>query len=217
MKILVAEDDKVTQKLLTENLHQWGYDPVVAENGLSAWKELTESNGPQLALLDWQMPHMTGFEICQKLRKREAGPYIYAVMLTSQSEKMNVIKGLEAGADDYLIKPCNIYELRIRLLNGQKIVTANNHLLSSLKETQRCIRELRRHKSDHQFLLNSNEMDLLKLVTEKVSSEEMIKSFGFSPDCLSVILENLKLKLNASNTAELIIKGKHHLSTQAVG
>jgi|GEM_PF-6283990 len=151
------------------------------------------------------MPHITGFEICQKLRKRETGHYIYAVMLTNQSEKMNVIKGLEAGADDYLIKPCNVYELRVRLLNA------------SLKDTQRCIRELRRAKADHQFILSSKETGLLKQVIEKATSEEMIKAFGFSPDCLSVSIENLKLKMNASNTAELSIKGKHYLSTQAVG
>jgi DNA-binding response OmpR family regulator len=217
MKILVAEDELVTQKLLTENLTQWGYTPIIAQNGLLAWKELSEPDGPQLALLDWHMPHITGFEICQKLRKREAGHYVYAVMLTNQSEKMNVIKGLEAGADDYLVKPCNIYELRVRLLNARKIVTANNHLIASLKETQRCIRELRRAKSDHEFALSVNELDLLKQITEKVTSEEMIKAFGFSPDCLSVSIENLKLKLNASNTAELSIKGKHYLATQAVG
>lgn len=129
MKILVAEDSKYYRILLEDNLKQWGYDPVPADNGAEAWEILQLEDGPRLALLDWIMPQMNGLQVCQKIRSREKESYIYVILLTSQSGKENVIAGLESGADDYIIKPFNEEELKYRLKIGERILRLENRIM----------------------------------------------------------------------------------------
>ena len=122
MKVLVADDEPVTCRLLQWFLERWGMDPVIVNDGsLGAWL-LQREDAPRLALLDWMMPGVDGVEICRRLRKRPDGPYIYTILVTSKARKEDAIEGLEAGADDYVTKPFDPDELHARLTAGRRIV-----------------------------------------------------------------------------------------------
>ena len=137
MKILVAEDDSITRTFIVDHLLDWGYRPVVAETGLTAWAEIQKKTAPKLLLLDWQMPGLTGFEICQKLESQPNRSEFYIIMLTALNDKIHVVKGLEAGANDYLTKPFNPYELRIRIQNGRQMIERQMELLSTIERMQK--------------------------------------------------------------------------------
>lgn len=129
MKILVAEDSKYYQKMLHDTLNSWGYTVVLADNGEQALERLREEDGPKLAIIDWMMPLMNGLEVCQKVRESLNKSYIYLILLTANSSKEDVVKGLEAGADDYVTKPFNEMELKFRLKNGERIVDLENRIM----------------------------------------------------------------------------------------
>jgi two-component system cell cycle response regulator len=122
VKILVADDDAVSRRLLEVTLKKWGYDVVVAEDGDKAWEVLQREDAPQLAILDWVMPGMDGPEICREVRALGDQRYIYLLLLTAKSEKEDLVKGMEAGADDFLSKPFDAQELRARLRAGIRIL-----------------------------------------------------------------------------------------------
>ena len=115
MRVLIAEDDAVSRRLLESVLMKWGYEVVVAKDGLEAWQWLQGPDAPRLALLDWMMPGMDGVEVCRQARKRTTQPYIYMLLLTARDDKLDVVDGLESGADDYLTKPFGVRELMARV------------------------------------------------------------------------------------------------------
>jgi two-component system cell cycle response regulator len=131
MKILIAEDDPAYRHLLREILIKWGYDVVVARDGNEAYQILQTDNAPKLAILDWKMPGMEGTEICQKIRKDADDFYTYIILLTSQQRDEDLVIGMEAGADDYIIKPFKHNELRVRLRAGRRIIELQNELLAA--------------------------------------------------------------------------------------
>jgi diguanylate cyclase (GGDEF)-like protein len=131
MKILVAEDDSVTRRILRTFLERWNYEVIDVDDGRQARDALLREGAPQLAILDWVMPGADGIEICRELRKREAGSYIYTLVLTSKGEKDDLLQGLEAGADDYLVKPFDPQELQARLRSGRRIIDLQNQLIAA--------------------------------------------------------------------------------------
>jgi len=131
MRVLIAEDDPVSCRLLELSLAQWDYQTVVVTDGAEAWKVLQQEDCPRLAILDWMMPHMDGSQICRELRKRTEQHYVYVILLTSKAEKDDLVEGLEAGADDYLIKPFNRDELKARLRSGARIVELQQQLIDA--------------------------------------------------------------------------------------
>lgn len=138
MKVLIAEDDPSANLLLKRLLFSWGFSIITAFDGTKAWEILQEEDVPQIAILDWMMPGMDGLEVCSRIREREKGreQYTYVIMLTGRSDKEDIVTGIDAGADDYIIKPFHKMELRARLQTGQRIIelqtacrTANKKLL----------------------------------------------------------------------------------------
>ena len=121
MKILVAEDNVVSQNILEKILEKSGHEVMTAENGLKAW-ELLQRNSVRMVITDWMMPEMDGLELCQKVRSSDLPDYIYIIIITSRDKKEDIIKGLEAGADDYITKPINPNELHARLKAGERII-----------------------------------------------------------------------------------------------
>src|SRR5258707_8840520 len=115
MRVLVAEDSLIYQKLLMDCLGDWGFESVPVRDGTQAWELLQTADSPKLALLDWVLPGMDGAELCRRLRRVHGRPYVYAILLTAKDRKDELIEGLESGADDYLIKPFHPQELRVRL------------------------------------------------------------------------------------------------------
>jgi diguanylate cyclase (GGDEF)-like protein len=132
MKILIAEDDPISCKLLENTLRKWGYEVVVTRNGEDAWRVLQGVDAPKLAILDWMMPGIDGVEVCRRVRqRRESTPYIYILLLTAKNRKEDLIEGLEAGADDYVTKPFDVHELKVRLRAARRILDLQEALLAA--------------------------------------------------------------------------------------
>jgi diguanylate cyclase (GGDEF)-like protein len=122
MRILIADDDEVSRCKLEALLNKWGYEVISVEDGMLAWEALQQENAPRLAILDWMMPGLDGSEICRQLRRSSKGAYVYVLLLTSRVGKEDIVAGMEAGADDYLSKPFNTQELKVRLRAGKRII-----------------------------------------------------------------------------------------------
>jgi two-component system cell cycle response regulator len=131
MKILVADDDPVSCRLMQRTLERIGYEVVVAADGRAASIELSSVDGPKLALVDWMMPELDGPGVCREVRRRPDGSYVYIVLLTSKQSQSDIVEGLEAGADDYLTKPCNPAELKARLVTGRRILQLEEKLVEA--------------------------------------------------------------------------------------
>src|SRR4029079_6081405 len=137
MRILIADDSIVSRHLLEATLRKWGYEVVVAADGLEAWNALQAENPPRLAILDWVMPGLTGPEVCSRVRetsKNKELDYTYIVLLSSESKRADLIVGLESGADDYLTKPFDQHELKVRLRAGTRIIDLHRELVSAREE-----------------------------------------------------------------------------------
>lgn len=131
MKILIADDEVLSRRLLEKTLERAGYEVVSAENGKQALEALSRPDAPRLALLDWIMPELDGLAVCRAVRRRTDQAYAYLVLLTSKGSKEDTVLGLEAGADDYLIKPFNTEELRARLRVGERILLLEDRLVEA--------------------------------------------------------------------------------------
>jgi len=128
MRVLAAEDNPVFQSLLKTMLTKWGYTAILARDGNEAWSALEAPDAPRLAVLDWMMPGIDGVEICRRLRSLHREPYIYILLLTARTESQDLIEGMDAGADDYLTKPFNAHELRVRIRAGRRILDLQDAL-----------------------------------------------------------------------------------------
>lgn len=129
MKILVAEDDPISGRLLEQFLRDWGYDVLVTRAGTEAWEILQKPEAPSLLISDWMMPHMDGLELCRRIRERESSNYVYFIILTSKGRKEDLVAALEAGADDFLVKPFDRQELQYRLKIGERIIKLEQRIL----------------------------------------------------------------------------------------
>jgi two-component system cell cycle response regulator len=145
MKILIADDDPVSRLLMQRTLAKFGYDVVLAEDGRAAVEILSQPDGPRLALIDWMMPRLDGLGLCREIRStRGDSAYVYILLLTSRQDAEDIVAGLEAGADDYITKPCQLAVLRARLHTGLRIL--------SLEETLVKAREEMRFRATHDSL-----------------------------------------------------------------
>lgn len=144
MKVLAAEDNPVFQSMLRTMLTKWGYDVTIARDGVEAWQALQSIDHPRLAILDWMMPGMDGVEVCRRVRAAGREPYTYLLLLTARTESQDLVEGMDAGADDYLTKPFNANELRVRLRAGRRILELQEELL--------CAREALRVQATHDGL-----------------------------------------------------------------
>jgi len=146
-RILVAEDHYVSRHLLERNLQNWGFEVVTAEDGEAAAEILASPDAPSIAILDWMMPRMDGVEVCQRVRENLNHPYIYLLMLTAKSQKDEIAAGLDAGADDYVIKPFDPDELRARLQVGQRVVELERTLDKRVKDLEAALNDVKRLKT----------------------------------------------------------------------
>jgi diguanylate cyclase (GGDEF)-like protein len=135
IKLLIAEDDLVSMKILEKHAKTWGFDVYTANNGKKAWNTFQKEN-TQIAILDWMMPRMSGIELCEHIRQKTSEEYAYIILLTSRKNQNDVITGLIAGADDYITKPFNIPELKVRLKIGSRIIKLQQQLLESKRKIQ---------------------------------------------------------------------------------
>jgi two-component system cell cycle response regulator len=134
MKILVADDDAVSRRLMQGLLERGGYEVMTAVNGREAADKLATADCPRLALIDWMMPELDGPGLCREVRSRQDGSYIYITLLTSKQSREDIVIGLNAGADDYLTKPCNPDELKARLRTGVRILDLEDKLVEARED-----------------------------------------------------------------------------------
>ncbi len=136
MKVLLAEDDPAARLLFSRWLTQWGYEVVAVGDGLAALDALQADPALRLCVIDWIMPGLDGIEVCRAIRARSA-PYVYTILLTGKTDKQDVVRGLDAGADDYIVKPCHGLELEVRLRAGKRVVELQEELIASREALRR--------------------------------------------------------------------------------
>jgi sigma-B regulation protein RsbU (phosphoserine phosphatase) len=133
MRILIAEDDAVSRRLLERKLMTWGYQVTACPNGIEAWRVLECEDAPRLAILNWMMPGMDGVQICREVRKQQRRHYTYMILLTARDHKEDIVEGIEAGADDYVTKPFNPHELNVRVRAGRRVLDMHAELFRGEK------------------------------------------------------------------------------------
>jgi two-component system, cell cycle response regulator len=165
MRILIAEDDLVSRRLLEAKLVKWGYDVVSASDGDEAWMALKAPDAPRIAILDWMMPGADGVELCRRVRKELVEPYTYIILLTAQQREEDLIIGMDAGADDYITKPFKANELKVRLRAGKRIIELQNELIEA--------REALREKATHDPLTGLwNHEEIILILEHELSRSE---------------------------------------------
>jgi DNA-binding response OmpR family regulator len=136
MRVLVAEDDLLSRRMIEAMLEKWGYQVTTASDGDEAWELMQAEDPPKLVILDWIMPGMEGVEVCRKVRESGRSEPTYIILLTSKGEKGDIVSGLEAGADDYIAKPYDSEELRARVQVGERVIALQTALAARVKELQ---------------------------------------------------------------------------------
>jgi DNA-binding response OmpR family regulator len=197
MDVLIAEDDVVSRRALEATLQKWGYRVIAVTNGTAAWELLRQEGGPRLAILDWMMPGLDGATLCRRVRQQQAGRPPYLILLTAKNNTEDVVAGLDAGADDYVIKPFDREELRARLQVGVRMVALQQSLADRVSELEQALVRVKqlqgllpicsyckRIRDDHNYW-----QQLEEYVT---THSEAQFSHGICPTCFdSVVQEHL--------------------------
>jgi phosphoserine phosphatase RsbU/P len=136
MNVLIAEDDRVTSEILARTLKRWGYETTIVGDGTEAWNHLSQTTAPTLAMLDWMMPGMDGPDVCRRVRADLPLANMYLLLVTAREARGDVIAGLDAGADDYIIKPFDPDELRARVAVGVRVLGLQQKLGERVEELQ---------------------------------------------------------------------------------
>ena len=139
MQVLIAEDDRVTGEILARTLQRWNYTTTVVADGVQAWEHLraaADEAAPTLAILDWMMPEMDGPDVCRRVRVELPLANMYLLLVTARESRNDVIAGLDAGADDYVIKPFDPDELRARVAVGIRVLGLQQKLADRVAELQ---------------------------------------------------------------------------------
>ena len=162
MQALVVDDSAVYRKLIGDHLRSWGFGVTLAESGSEAWQILEQPNAPKLVLLDWVLPDLDGIELCRRIRQAgSSSPYVYIILLTSKEGRQNMLQAMQAGADDYLVKPFDELELKARLLVGKRILDLQEELVSA--------RESMRHAATHDSLTGlTNRGEILAMLEREL-------------------------------------------------
>jgi len=165
VKILIAEDNPVSCRLLEAKLAKWGYEVIVTRNGNEAWQALQAEDAPQLAILDRMMPGLDGVQVCRKVREAAREPYTYVILLTALGLEEDLVTGMDAGGDDYITKPFKSGELRVRLHAGRRIIELQNELIVA--------REALRAKATHDPLTGLwNHEEILRILGKELVRAE---------------------------------------------
>jgi two-component system, cell cycle response regulator len=136
MRALIADDDRVTRTVLANALQQWGIEVAAAEDGVAAWEMLRGGEPPDIAILDWVMPGLDGVDLCRRVRANPSLAGMYVLLLTGRATREDLVAGLDAGADDYMVKPVDLEELRARVHVGRRVVSLQSRLAERVAELQ---------------------------------------------------------------------------------
>ena len=189
MRILIADDDRVSTMLLGRALEQWGFEVVVTHDGAAAWAAIVSDTPPALAILDWMMPQIDGIDLCRRVRATPLRSPVYLILLTARNSRADLVAGLEAGADDYLTKPFDPDELRARIHVGRRTLAliANIKRLTGLLPICTYCKRIR---SDHDYW-----EQVESYITEHTDA---LFSHGICPSCTVKIMAELDASEAAS-------------------
>ena len=199
MRVLVAEDDAVTRKLLESTLGRLGLDVITAADGNAAWNALETLKGkdaPELAILDWMMPGLEGIQVLRRLRTTPGFELLYVILLTSRTDKEDVAYGLAAGANDYIAKPFDPSELEARVRVGERMVKLQRSLAARVAELEVALAHVQRL----QGLLPicsyckkvRNETNYWEQVDSYLASHSDLKlTHGICPQCMETMMNQL--------------------------
>ncbi len=189
MRVIIAEDERTSRRILASSLESWGYEVVATADGDEAWSEFQKEDAPQLAILDWMMPGISGDELVKRVRGLERGVNTYLILLTGMNSKDDIVKGLEAGADEYLTKPYDNAELRARVGVGVRVINLQNALQKRLTELQEAIDHIKALQGIipicmhcHKIRSDEESWERIESYIEDHSGAEF--SHGLCPDCL---------------------------------
>jgi phosphoserine phosphatase RsbU/P len=143
MDILIADDDCTSRLLLTSMLRKCGYAVHETVNGTEAWDLLQRPDAPRMAILDWMMPEMDGIEVCRRVRTLPTPHPPYIILLTARGAREDIVRGLKAGADDYLAKPYDAGELLARLGVGKRMLAIQDQLADKIGELQEALERIK--------------------------------------------------------------------------
>lgn len=146
MSVLIAEDDRVTGEILVRTLHRWNYESVLVADGAQAWAALSRATVPTLAILDWMMPEMDGPDVCRRVRAELPEANMYLLLVTARERRSDVVAGLDAGADDYIIKPFDPEELRARVAVGVRVLGLQQKLAERVTELEEALSSVKQLK-----------------------------------------------------------------------
>jgi putative two-component system response regulator len=216
MRVLIAEDDAVTADLLESALQEFGYQVTVVPDGRQAFHAI-RSGKYRLVISDWEMPELSGVELCRRIRQRRSSAYIYVILLTSHTGVDCVVEGLSAGADDFLSKPFDPHELRVRLSVGQRILGLESRDLTifalaklaesrdpetgahleRMREYSRILAEELARSPRHQDLVDGGYIELLYLTTPLhdigkvgIPDQVLLKPGRLSPDEFAIMKQH---------------------------
>jgi sigma-B regulation protein RsbU (phosphoserine phosphatase) len=194
MRILIAEDDPVSRRLLEATLEKFGYEVVVAADGAEAWTALQRNDAPRLAILDWMMPELDGVEICRRMRQIPTSTPPYLILLTAKAERGDVVAGLDAGANDYLKKPFDRGELRARLQVGAHVLELQKNLadrVGELEDALAQVKQLRGLLPICSYCKNiRDEQNFWQRVDNYLMEHaDVMFSHGICPDCYKNIVQ----------------------------
>jgi len=189
MNIMIADDDLISLRLLENTLTNWDYHVLKSKDGIEAWNILQSPNSPNLAILDWNMPGMEGVEVCKKVRETETDNPKYIIILTSRSEKEDIAKGLDYGANDYIEKPFNNIEMQARLGVGKRVLDLQNSLHNKISELNDALDHIKTLQGIipicmhcHKIRSDGEAWEKIDSYLEKNTDAEF--SHGLCPECL---------------------------------
>jgi len=139
LKILIAEEEFTTRMMVQVCLENWGYRVESVTDGNAAWEILEKADRPEIAILDWEMPEIDGVEVCRRVKEQATVMAPYIILLTSRDSKTDIVKGFDAGADDYMTKPFNDNELRARVRVAERLVRTQLSLAESVAELKEAL------------------------------------------------------------------------------
>ena len=169
MKVLIAEDDMVSGLVLERTLQRWGYEVIKTKNGEEAWEKF-QAEPVSLVITDWMMPQMDGVELCRRIRQMSLEHYTYVILLSAKSQKIELVEGMNAGADDFMTKPFDSAELQVRLRAGERLLDLEHSLTERQLEIEAANQELQR-SVDRQRLVNQ----LLGSLTSSLDFEVVLQ------------------------------------------
>ena len=189
MKILIAEDDITSRSLLKHMLAEWGYEVVVTKDGNEAWEALQAEDAPKLAILDWIMPGPDGVEVCRKVRQLDVSNPTYIILLTSRRNRRDIVSGLEAGADDYISKPYETDELRVRVKVGERVAALQSALVEQVHSLQEALVHVKTLQGIlpicmHCHKIRNDQQSWEKLEKYIAEHSDAQFSHGLCPECL---------------------------------